>query len=126
MAKMITINTSGNFDNTKRFFGKLSKVNVDAILSHFGALGVEALERATPKRTGRTSRSWDYKIERKNGTIRLVWYNNNIQNGSNIAILIQYGFVTKTGYRVAGRDYINPALQPIYDEIIKTSWEEVL
>lgn len=123
---MITIKTSGSFENTERFFGKLSKANVDIILSHFGELGVEALEKATPKRTGLTSRSWYYKIERKNGKIKLVWFNDNIQKGSNVAILIQYGFVTKRGYRVAGRDYINPALEPIWQEILNTSWEEVL
>jgi hypothetical protein len=100
-------------------------MNIDKILSEYGERGVAALREATPKRTGLTSRSWTYRLEHKKGKTVLLFDNSNIQNGTPIAIIIQYGFVTKTGFRVPGRDYINPALTPIYEEIMRKFQQEV-
>lgn len=122
---MITIKQSGSFKNTTIFLNRLKKSNIRKILEPYGEKGVQALEEATPKRTGLTSRSWSYSIEIKKNTITLSWNNSNIQNGKNIALLIQYGFVMPSGYVVAGRDYINPTLRPIFDEIAESVYKEV-
>lgn len=122
---MIGIKDAGNFSKTYNFFDRMSQKNIDKILSEYGERGVKALQEATPKRTGLTSRSWTYRIEHENGDTILLFDNSNIQNGTPVAIVIQYGFVTKTGYRVQGRDYINPALGPIYEEIMDRFQREV-
>lgn len=119
------ITDSGSFSNTFNFFNRMSQMNIDKILSEYGERGVAALREATPKRTGLTSRSWTYRLEHKKGKTVLLFDNSNIQNGTPIAIIIQYGFVTKTGFRVPGRDYINPALTPIYEEIMRKFQQEV-
>lgn len=115
----------GDFSNTFNFFERMSQMNIDKILSEYGEKGVSALQEATPKRTGLTSRSWTYRLEHEKGKTVLLFDNSNIQNGAPIAIIIQYGFVTKTGFRVPGRDYINPALTPIYEEIMRKFQQEV-
>lgn len=107
--------TKGSFDNVKKYLNSQTGRNFDAILEEYGEKGCEALEEATPKRTGLTSRSWVYKIRKNGNKTFLEWHNTNIQNGAVIAVLIQYGFVTVSGYHVEARDYINPAMQPIYD-----------
>ena len=119
------ITNSGSFSSTFNFFNRMSQLNIDKILSEYGERGVAALREATPKRTGLTSRSWTYRLEHKKGKTVLLFDNSNIQNGTPIAIIIQYGFVTKTGFRVPGRDYINPALTPIYEEIMRKFQQEV-
>lgn len=88
-------------------------------------MGVNALAAATPVKTGNTASSWDYKIVEENGKIKIVWTNSNVVKGQQIAILLQYGHVTGNGGYVVGRDYINPALQPIFDDIAKQAWKEV-
>lgn len=122
---MIGMTNTGDFKNTYSFFDRMSQSNIDKILSEYGKRGVLALQEATPKRTGLTSRSWSYRIDHERGKTILIFENSNIQNGTSIAIIIQYGFVTKTGYRVQGRDYINPALGPIYEEIMDRFQREV-
>lgn len=94
-------------------------------LDKYGRRGVEALSAATPVDTGLTARSWYYEIERKNGRVSINFCNSNIQNGIPIAVILQYGHATGNGGWVEGRDYINPALQPIFDEIAESAWEEV-
>ena len=107
----------GTFDNVLNSLTSLTDRELDKILEVYGQKGVEALEEATPKRTGLTSRSWVYKIRHTGKSTYLEWHNTNIQNGAVVAVLIQYGFVTPRGYYVEGRDYINPAMAPIYDEL---------
>jgi len=114
------IKEKGSFDNIERFLDQYDEKRIDGILSHYGELGCQALLEATPKRTGLTSRSWTYKIRHSGKKTYLEWHNTNIQNGAVVAVLIQYGFVTTRGYRVEGRDYINPALKPILEEIEKS------
>lgn len=121
----IKFKNKGDFSNTFNFFDRMKQKNIDKILAEYGELGVERLEYYTPKRTGLTSKSWTWRIEHENGKTLLLWDNSNIQNGVPVAVVIQYGFVTKTGFRVAGRDYINPALSPIYEEIMNRFQKEM-
>lgn len=121
----IKFKNKGDFSNTFDFFDRMKQKNIDKILAEYGELGVERLEYYTPKRTGLTSKSWTWRIEHENGKTLLLWDNSNIQNGVPVAVVIQYGFVTKTGFRVAGRDYINPALSPIYEEIMNRFQKEM-
>ncbi len=91
----------------------------------YGAAGVKALSAATPVDTGKTAGSWSYEIIQKNQSVEIIWNNSNIQNGVPIAVILQYGHATKSGGWVQGRDYINPAIQPIFDQIAEEAWKEV-
>lgn len=124
---MITIKHKGDFKKTLKYLKKLSDGSYYDGLSKFGEEGVKALREATPKRTGKTAESWSYSIERDKNkkTISVVWYNSNLNNGNNIAVLIQYGHATGSGYYVEGVDYINPALRPLFDKIANHIREEV-
>lgn len=94
-------------------------------LDRYGRAGVAALSSATPVESGVTANSWYYKIENRNGSIKIGFYNSNIQNGVPIAIILQYGHGTRNGGWVQGRDYINPSIQPIFDEIVNSAWKGV-
>jgi len=94
-------------------------------LDKYGKEGVAALSAATPVDTGKTANSWSYKIKRQNGSVSIDFYNSNFSNGVPIAIILQYGHTTNNGGWVQGRDYINPAIQPIFDKIAKNAWKEV-
>jgi hypothetical protein len=94
-------------------------------LDTYGMRGVDALSNATPKDTTETSKKWGYRIVEKPGEITIEWFNTNIVDGNQIAVLIQYGHATGTGGYVVGRDYINPAMQPIFDEIADEVWKKV-
>ena len=94
-------------------------------LDRFGRDGVEALSSATPVDTGLTASSWDYEIKYSDDGARISFTNKNIQNGVPIAIVLQYGHATRNGSWVEGRDYINPAIQPIFDRIANDAWREV-
>ena len=94
-------------------------------LDKYGREGVAALASATPVDTGLTANSWQYKIEQKKGSVSISFYNTNIQNGVPIAVILQYGHATRNGGWVQGRDYINPAIQPIFDKIANEAWREV-
>ena len=91
----------------------------------YGREGVAALASATPVDSGLTASSWYYEIINRNGTAQITFYNSNIQNGVPIAIILQYGHGTRNGGWVQGRDYINPAIQPIFDRIANDAWKEV-
>lgn len=122
---MITVKVSGNYRKTRSFLTKAKNMKLDAILRKYGAQGVKALQNATPKDTGKTANSWEYEIRHESKGPVLVWKNTNIVNGVPIAVILQYGHGTGTGGYVQGRDYINPALRPIFDEIAKSAWKEV-
>jgi len=122
---MISTKVSGSFENTNKFLAYLQSREMFNSLESYGKKGVDALENATPTDTGLTARSWRYRIIKDRGRYTIEWYNTNVQNGSNIAILIQYGHGTGTGGWVQGRDYINPAIQPIFDQIANEVWEKV-
>lgn len=125
MASIIQFKQKGDFSKTESFLKKLRKLDLDSVLRKYGELGVQALASATPVETGKTAASWDYKIEKGKGVVTITWTNSNVNNGVPIALLIQYGHGTGTGGYVQGRDYIKPAIQPIFDNLAKALWEEV-
>ena len=122
---MITLKSSGNFKKLTNYFEKLKEVFNVGILDKYGKMGVAALESATPKDTGKTAASWYYQINNSNGKAVLSFHNSNIQNGVPIAIIIQYGHATGTGGYVEGRDYINPAVRPVFDKLAAEILKEV-
>lgn len=114
------------WQRTKKYLDHLLKEDYMLVLESAGERGVEALEAATPKRTGLTSQSWSYKIEKSNGLISIVWENSNkTYQGDVIALLLQYGHGTGRGTYVHGRDYINPAIRPIFDTLAEDVWKVV-
>lgn len=121
----ISFRHKGDFSRTYRYLKNARKDIPLGILDKYGAEGVAALASATPVESGLTAQSWYYKIEHKNGCITIGFYNSNIQNGVPIAVILQYGHGTGTGGWVQGRDYINPAVQPVFDKIADEAWKEV-
>lgn len=122
---MITFRQQGDFSKLTRYLERVKEAVRLGDLDKYGREGVAALASATPVDSGLTANSWYYKIENKNGSATISFHNSNIQNGVPIAIILQYGHGTKNGGWVQGRDYINPALQPLFDEITDRAWREV-
>ena len=122
---MINIKQKGNFEKTSKFLNKSRKAVTNPDLDKYGMMGVQALRSTTPKDTGKTADSWSYRIEQKNGQIALQFLNSNINQDVPIAVIIQYGHATGTGGWVEGVDYINPAIRPLFYEIIDNVWKEV-
>lgn len=122
---MISFRHKGDFSKATRYLVNVKKAVEVKDLDRFGKAGVAALESATPFDSGNTANSWYYEIEHKKGTSVIRFCNSNVQNGVPIAIILQYGHGTRNGGWVEGRDYINPAIQPIFDEIVKNAWGEV-
>ena len=122
---MISFRQKGDFSKLSRFLEKAKGAAHLSILDKYGREGVAALSSATPVKSGKTADSWFYEIERKKGSATIVFKNSNVNNGVPIAIILQYGHGTGTGGWVEGRDYINPAIQPIFDRIANEAWEEV-
>lgn len=122
---MIKFKQKGDFSKLTKFLEKTKEAVKLEDLDRFGKAGVSALASATPVETGLTANSWYYKIERNNGSATISFHNSNIQNGVPIAIILQYGHGTRNGGWVQGRDYINPAIQPIFDQIANEAWKEV-
>lgn len=122
---MISFRQKGDFSKLTKFLEKAKNAVHLGNLDKYGREGVAALESATPKDSGLTANSWYYEIEHKNGSVVISYNNSNIQNGVPIAVIIQYGHGTGTGGWVEGRDYINPAIRPIFDKIANDVWREV-
>lgn len=122
---MIEVRSSRSGSKTEDFLTRLVKRRHMPYLDGFGIKGVDALANATPKDRPETSQRWNYQIIEKPGEITIEWYNTEEVDGVPIAILIQYGHATGTGGYVVGRDYINPAMQPIFDEIAEEMWKRV-
>lgn len=122
---MISFSHKGDFSRTKKYLVSVKNVDRLVDLDKYGREGVAALASATPVDSGMTANSWYYEIERKRNSVTISFYNSNIQNGVPIAIILQYGHGTNNGGWVEGRDYINPAIQPIFDKITKDAWREV-
>lgn len=122
---MISFRQKGDFSKLTRFLERAKEVVHIGDLDKYGREGVAALASATPVDTGLTARSWKYEIQQKKGSITISFSNTNIQNGVPIAIILQYGHATRNGGWVQGRDYINPAIQPIFDRIANEAWREV-
>lgn len=122
---MIRFKVKGGFSKTVDYLERLKRFEIRKILDRYGKAGVAALSSATPVDTGLTASSWYYKIEVGANTTSLIFCNSNVQNGVPIAIILQYGHGTGTGGYVQGRDYINPAIQPVFDDLVKKAREEV-
>jgi len=122
---MIRFVHRGNFNKTTKFLGFARKLKIDSILSQYGRIGVDALAAATPVGSGRTANSWDFTVESGSGGASIAWTNSNVNKGVNIAIILQYGHGTGTGGYVQGRNYIPPAVQPVFDEIAESVWKEI-
>lgn len=122
---MIKFSQKGDFSKLNGFLEKSKNLIKIGDLDKYGREGVQVLSEATPKDTGLTSKSWDYEIKRTNDRVSITFTNSNIQNGVPIAIILQYGHGTGWGGYVQGRDYINPAIRPIFDKIADEAWKEV-
>lgn len=122
---MISFRQKGDFAKLSRYLKRVENIARISDLDQYGRAGVAALASATPVDSGQTANSWYYEIERSNGSAKISFHNSNIQNGVPIAIILQYGHGTGTGGYVQGRDYINPAIQPIFDSLANDAWREV-
>lgn len=122
---MLRLSTSGSTVKMEAFLKRMKREEAFKRLDHYGKLGVEALSNATPVDSSLTANSWKYRIIRTRGKYTIEWYNTHIESGANIAILIQYGHGTGTGGWVEGRDYINPAIRPVFDKLADLVWKEV-
>lgn len=114
---MITFRHKGDFTKTSVFFDRLKNLFDTGILDKYGREGVEALRNATPVDTGKTAASWRYEIKQYKYGMRIEFFNDNVVDGANVAVLIQYGHSTRYHVWVPGRDYINPAIRPIFDRL---------
>lgn len=122
---MIEFKHSGSFEHTETFMKKLLKKDFLSNLDRYGKMGVEALSAATPRDTGKTAESWEYSIRKEPRGVTISFSNTNTNKGENIALLLQYGHGMKNGGYIMGRDYINPAIQPVFDKIVEEAWKEV-
>ena len=112
-----SLSWQGDYRATKRWMDKMEAGSVADVLRSCGEKGIEALSAATPVRTGKTAASWGFEAKTSSKGVTLTWTNSNVVNGVPIAIILQYGHGTGTGGYVHGRDYINPAMRPVFDEI---------
>lgn len=122
---MISIRQKGDFSKTEKFLKKSFGRDYIGVLEKYGQQGVSSLSAFTPIDSGLTATSWSYRIIQNDGAISVVWENSNINKWVNIAIILQYGHGTRNGGYVSGRDYINPALRPIFDKMADAAWKEV-
>lgn len=122
----ITFRQKGDFSKTKRYFTKLSKDRFKKRLSYYGEQGVEALKSATPVDSGITAQSWRYEIEETSTGYAISFHNDNVVDGwFNVALMLDIGHGTGSGGWVEGRNYIQPALRPLFDKIAHDAWLEV-
>lgn len=122
---MVQFLHKGDFKKTERLLKKSLGRDYRSILDKYAQQGVEALSRATPKESGETAASWFYEIIQNESSLSIVWNNSNVNKGVNIAIILQYGHGTRNGGYVHGKDYINPALRPVFDKLAEAAWKEV-
>lgn len=121
----IEITQKGNWDKTTQYLNRLKDSDLAAFLTKYGQQGVAALSAATFEDTGLTAHSWSFDVVSRKGYYSIRWYNSHVVDGRPIAILLQYGHGTGTGGYVQGRDYIMPAIRPIFDQIEAEVWREV-
>lgn len=121
----VKVFSKGDYKKTEKFLKGARTFNIRGLLKRYGEAGVRALAAATPKDTGETASSWGYEIQTDRTEARVIWTNSNVVDGYPIAILIQFGHGTGGGGYVQGRDYINPALAAIFQELADAAWKEV-
>jgi hypothetical protein len=122
---MISATSTGSFEKTMAFLKLMQSNRIFNVLDRYGRIGVDLLASATPRDTGETSESWRYTVTHKAGRHAITWYNTHVEDGINIAIIIQYGHGTGTGGFVEGIDYINPVIRPLFDKILDDVWRQV-
>lgn len=122
---MIVFRQKGDFKDTEKYFKRMLKTDFLDILGRYGQLGVDALMSATPIESGETAGSWGYEVYDNVDYCGITWYNTNVVDGVPIVIMLQYGHATRNGGFIAGQDFINPALKPIFDELTEALWREV-
>jgi hypothetical protein len=122
---MITITSTGDFKRLEKFLYQMKSQKFLSAVTKYAQKGVDALASVTPVDSGKTANSWDYEIVTGPQTTNIYWINSNVNNGVNIALILQYGHGTGTGGYVEGRDYINPAIRPIFDSMTDGIWKEV-
>lgn len=122
---MFSLTSKGSWNKTEASLQKMASINFFQILDSAGRAGQSALARATPVDTGLVSNSWAYTLEGNSDIIRVVWHNTDIESGFPVAIMLQFGYATGTGGYVQGRDYINPAIEPIFKKIQADVWKAV-
>ena len=123
---MISFKHKGDFSNTVKYFNKTKNIIKHIDFDKYGEAGVEALKSVTPYDTGLTASSWYYKISRTSKSVKIGFYNSNTHNGVPIAIILQCGHATKGGGFISGKDYINPAIKGIFDDLLNNAWKEVI
>jgi hypothetical protein len=123
--EMITLSASGRFNKTTAYLNRLKQNHILTVLNRYGPRGVEALRSATPVESGETANGWYYTVGQQNSQYYLDFHNRHVEDGVPIAILLQYGHGTRTGGYVIGRDYINPVIRPLFDQIAKDVFKEV-
>lgn len=121
----VSFTFSGSLSKTEKFLKTIQKLDVAALIEKQAQRGVTALSNATPRDSGRVANSWGYEIKKSRGSVVITWTNTDVENGFPVAVMIQYGHGTGTGGYVPGKDYINPALRPVFDDIIDTVWKAV-
>lgn len=122
---MISFKVTGSFNNLEKFLRNATKIDVLGIMDACGREGVAALARATPVETGMAAYSWDYTVSASGGVYTIAWLNGNVENGFQVVLALQYGHGTGTGGYVQGRDFINPAIRPVFDKIADRVWRAV-
>jgi len=123
---MISVIVKGSTKQLEAFVARVGKLDISKILHDYAIVGANALYRATPVYTGLASHSWGYEIIAANGTYTISWTNSDVENGFPVVIMLQYGHGTGTGGYVQGRDFINPAISPVFDLIADRVWQAVI
>jgi len=122
---VIFVKVLGSFDKTNAFLNSMAKLDIAGVMDSCGREGVTALEAATPLDSGLAARSWFYEVTISDGLYTIAWSNSDVESGFPVAVMLQYGYATGTGGYVQGRDYINPAIKPIFDQIADKVWKAV-
>lgn len=122
---MITFRQKGDFSKLTGYLERVKEKIKLGNLDRYGREGVAALSSATPKDSGKTAASWYYEITHTKDSVSITFNNSNVNRGVPIAIILQTGHGTRNGGWVEGRDYINPAIRPVFDKIADEAWEEV-
>lgn len=121
----IIIESKGEWKNTRKFLKFIQTWEVKHILEKYAEEGLRSLTDATPSESGKTAECWDYEVEASASSGAIHWTNTNINDGVNIALIIQYGHGLRQGGYVEGTDYINPAIKPVFEALAEEAWKEV-
>jgi hypothetical protein len=122
---MFSFSTTGDWSLTAKFLQNMQNLKIDAALATAGVEGAAALAKATPRDSGLAASSWTYEIQKTSTGITIGWKNTDVESGFPVALMIQYGHGTGTGGYIQGRDFINPAMRPVFDKIAETVWKAV-